>query len=68
MLLKLRKPHTPWGAFLAAHLHHVRTTARMIAANSPHLTPAQARRPVGLFMLVRIVGITCALTVAGSTW
>ncbi|KAA8895280.1 hypothetical protein FN846DRAFT_970375 [Sphaerosporella brunnea] len=68
LVLKARKPHIPWSAFLKAHISSVRTTARMIMAGTPHLSPAQSRLSPDVFMLRRIVGITCALTVAGSTW
>jgi drug/metabolite transporter (DMT)-like permease len=40
----------------------------MIMANSVHLSPSQSRANPVWFMLRRIVIITSALTVAGSTW
>jgi drug/metabolite transporter (DMT)-like permease len=68
LVLKARKPNIPWKPFLKAHYSSVLTTARMIMAGSPHLSPAEAKLDPVPFMLRRIVSITCALTIAGSTW
>lgn len=40
----------------------------MIMAGTPHLSPSQAKRDPTVFMLRRVVFITAALTVGGSTW
>jgi drug/metabolite transporter (DMT)-like permease len=40
----------------------------MIMAGTPHLSPSHAKLDPVPFMLRRIVSITCALTIAGSTW
>ncbi|KAF8247838.1 hypothetical protein K440DRAFT_550267 [Wilcoxina mikolae CBS 423.85] len=68
LILKARKPHIPWPAFFKSHLHHLRTTARMIMVGSPHLSASQSKLDPVPFMVRRILSITCALTIAGSTW
>lgn len=68
LILKMRKPNTPWRVFLAGHLSHIKTTAQMIMASSTRLSHSQARADPKWYMLKRIVFITCALTFAGSTW
>ncbi|KAH0615248.1 uncharacterized protein H6S33_000884 [Morchella sextelata] len=67
LILKMRKPNTPWGAFLTGHLSHIKTTAQMIMASSTRLSHSQVRADPTYYMLKRIIFITCALTFAGST-
>lgn len=68
LVLKAGKPHQPWPAFFRSHVRHLRTTARMIMAGSPHLSASQHKPSPDAFMARRIISLTCALTLAGSTW
>lgn len=68
LVLKMRKPNTPWGPFLTSHFRHLKTTAQMVMASSTRLSHSQVQLDPRYFMLRRIIFITCALTVAGSTW
>ena len=68
LVLKAYKPNQPWPIFMKSHLHHLRTTARMILAGTQHLSPSQAKVDPTPYIIRRVLFITCALTIAGSTW
>ncbi|CCX31901.1 Similar to Uncharacterized vacuolar membrane protein YML018C; acc. no. Q03730 [Pyronema omphalodes CBS 100304] len=68
LVLKLRKPQQPIRTFYNAHIHHIKTTCRMIMVGTVHLTASQHKLNPLPMMFRRIVFITCALTIAGSTW
>lgn len=68
LILKMRKPNTPWKTFLSGHLSHLRTTAQMIMTSSTRLSHSQSQVDPKYYMLKRVTFITCALTIAGSSW
>jgi drug/metabolite transporter (DMT)-like permease len=68
LILKIQKPKVPWGPFLRAHFHLLRSTAQMVMCGTPRLSPSQSRKSPTVFIIRKVVFITCALTIAGSTW
>lgn len=68
LILMLCNPHQSRRVFLISQVEHLKTTCRMIMAQSTHLSPAQAKVDPTPYAVRKILTITCVLTIAGSTW
>ncbi|KAL7276142.1 hypothetical protein RUND412_000875 [Rhizina undulata] len=68
LILKLRKPNTPWSSFIRSHLSHLRTTAQMVVTGSSRLSHSQVQLDPRGYMIRSVAFISSALTIAGSSW
>ncbi|KAF4633556.1 hypothetical protein G7Y89_g4565 [Cudoniella acicularis] len=66
LILRLQKWKMPWKTFWRRHVYLIRTTAQMVELQELEI-PRGQHSPVP-YMLRMTAFITCALTVAGSSW
>lgn len=68
LILRIQKWNTPWPVFWRRHVQILRQTAQMVQHQTLHPSGRQATDSPWPYMMRTTAFVTCALTVAGSSW